>query len=203
MPSFEPTPGDSPLFSFSELLTIMGLVIAVIAIVVTVFVTRTYGTRRSQLIVDTRNVKKIAICLRMPDGKEEIIEPDPPIQYIVQVRLTNKGPQDVTVDAFNGVPLSLSLGASTTGILTSNTLIGLDLKGKQARLQPRQIPRGTIWQWEIHTMEEYPYLTVSSPITNVDVKVRQYPDSTGNGAAFGEFGFSGSQDWWKGRVLRY
>lgn len=181
----------------------LGLILAAVAIVVAIVVARRYGTRRTVLVVDTRNVRKPALLLTKPDGETELIEPNPTVQYIVQIRLTNRGPADIPATAFNKVPLIFGLGAATSGILATNAMVRLELKERQALLRPRQIALGTSWQWEIHTYGEYPYLTIGSDITNVDIKVRQYRDSTGPGAMLGGFGFSGSQEWWKQRFIRH
>ncbi|MFZ2164127.1 MAG: hypothetical protein WAV45_01565 [Propionibacteriaceae bacterium] len=174
-----------------------------IAIVVTVVVTRLYGNRRTKLVVDTRNVRKMAVRLRTEDGEVIVIEPNPPVQYIVQIRVENLGPDDIRVADFNGDPLVFLFGARTAGIQMSNMGILLDVKEGRGELSPRQIPKGASWHWEVHTLDEYPRLRVSSGITNVDINLRQHRDAEGYGAMLGSFGFSGSQDWWKGRVLRH
>lgn len=205
-PSPSPVPAWHDLSSVSSLLAVVGITLAVVAIIVTIVVTRRYGTRHTRLIIDTRNVRLLPISLYdTVTGKTEIIEPNPPMQYSVQIRLMNVGPDDITKESFRGLPLTFSLRALTVGTAATNMASNmLDLQGRQAILEPRHIPKGASWHWNIQCHGERPHLTISSPITDVDIKLRPHRDSAGDGGLIsGGFGFEGSQQWWKGRVSRW
>lgn len=205
-PSPSPVPASHDLISVSSLLAVVGITVAFVGIIVMIVVTRRYGTRHTRLIIDTRNVRLLPISLYdSVTGKTEIIEPNPPMQYSVQIRLMNVGPDDITEESFHGIPLTFNLGALAAETAATNMASNmLDVQRRQAILKPRQIPKGCSWHWNIQCYGERPHLTISSTITNVDIKLRQHSDSAGDGGLIGgRFGFEGSQQWWKGRVWRW
>lgn len=191
--------------SIGTLLTLIGIAVAILAIVVGYYAARRFGARRTTLVVDTKYIRLLPIALSDPEtGEVKILKLTPPTQYSVQIRLRNIGPKDVPMEAFNGHPLVFHFGSAVTGNVTVNTpSVFLETDGREARLSPRRIPTGISWHWNVQCVDSRPHLRIFSPITDVQLKIKQHRDGVGNGGLLiPKFHFGGSQTWWRERISR-
>lgn len=109
--------------SFGDILGIIGIAIAVVAIVVGVMATRRWGNRRCRLLFDFRSVPLMPLGTPNVRGLlkvtfRDIEVPDP---HLITIRFKNVGPADIASDRFDaGEPLAVTLNCKMYG-LTSNS----------------------------------------------------------------------------------
>lgn len=186
---------------WSLLWTIAGVIVAVIAIFAAVWAARQWGTRRNLLQVDYRIRPVRTIHLTYPDGVVKIIEPNPSIQFDIELRLTNRGPQDILPEHFGGQELRFSFAPAKLfpEILKTNIDSGfLVLDSTYARLHPTRIGVRRSLYFILRVIDERPDLWVGTPLANVKVRRRRYRDK--NADPLGFFTLPGSNRWVGSRV---
>ncbi|GIG41942.1 hypothetical protein [Cellulomonas phragmiteti] len=180
--------------------TILGIAIAIAAIVIGVWATRRWGTRRNHLRVDYR-VRPLR-PFRMQTGQGvEVIEPNPPIQFDVELRLTNRGPQDILPEHFDGRELRFGFapGRLHPGRVVSNLDSGvLVLDEHHACLTPTRIGVGKSLHFMVRVVDSRPDLWVRTPLANVRVSRRRHRDV--DASPIGGFTLSGANKWLRSRV---
>lgn len=133
----------------------------------------------------------------------EVIRPNPPVQFDIELRLTNRGPQDILVDHFGGLDLfGVAPAQLLPEMITSNVDSGLlFVDSDHARLRPQRIAVGRRLYFIIRTLDARPELWVSSPLSNVRIKRRRYRDKDAH--PLGGFTLPGSSSWLRSRIRHY
>lgn len=202
-----PSPGPAlqavDQINSSQWWTIAGLVIAIIAIAAAVWAARQWGTRRTLLQVDYRLRPLYPIHLKTDRGVE-VIKPNPPIQFDIELRLTNRGPQDILPEHFSGH--ELQFGVAPAKILSDRVTSNLDsdllvLDSNYARLYPRRIAVGRSLYFIMRTFDARPVLWVNTPLANVKVRRRRYRDQ--NADPMGTFTLPGANRWLRSRISEF
>jgi hypothetical protein len=157
-------------------LTALGVAIAA----ATLYVTYRYAHRKPLLLVDFRNIRLVPVLVEF-DNKIEELKPNPPNQWIVQVRIVNRGPIDITKTAFSDEPLSIWLGSEIVRLTTHNVAPPLDVTGRSAQIPPQRIPVGANWQWSVQVVNKEPWPLIHSPLADVRVRVRVHKGKDGHG----------------------
>lgn len=191
-------PTDWPLFW-----TIAGVIVAIIAIFVVVWAARRWGTRRNLLQVDYMIRPLRTIHLMTPKGLK-VIEPNPPIQFDVELCLTNRGPQDILPEHFRGHELQFGVAPAMLipDMAWSNVDSGiLTFDQTYARLHPTRIAVGRRLYFRIRTVHARPDLWVRTPLTNVKVHRRRYRDQDAD--PMGTFALRGADKWLGSRVSEF
>lgn len=185
-------------------LAVIGLIVTVVLGVLYLAFNRIYGNRRNVLRVDVRNNRIPPLVIALPDGSRQIIQPNPSVQFDVEIRIENKGPNDIEVSDFNGHSFDVFLGAETTGIQSSSIGSGiLQLGGKTASIDPRRLPKGNTYHWSVRCMEQTPRVSIQSALRNVDIRFHEHREVRGEVGILGDFQFKGAQRWWRSRVRRF
>lgn len=167
--------------SRSDVIAVLGVTVAIVAIVVTVLATRRYGTRRRRLHIDHHAAPMINTVPGYADPKlkvtyegEEIVNP-----HLVTLRIINLGPTDITASHFHeGDPLVVTLNCRSYAITGTpypdSTTFG-SLDDGTILLGPRLMKKGEEWIVEV-VVSGSPLPTVTSPLVDTDIVDREFAE---------------------------
>jgi len=200
-PSPSPTTGGiASAIDWSVLATVTGLILAIVAI----YFAWRYGTRRTKLQIDWRVRPLVPFSFVNESGEVEVVGGKGPPQFEVELRIKNKGPQDIRAEQFEGHPMRLSLGAPVNlNGHRSNADSGLlDFEPDTALLHPRRISADAdALHYAVRCFGKRPNLLISSPPADVRVETRQFRDLDAHGVpGIDQFSLSGSNKWLTRRV---
>ncbi|WP_461175270.1 hypothetical protein M1D93_20165 (plasmid) [Arthrobacter sp. Z1-9] len=202
-----PSPGPASeavnQIDWSLLFTIAGVIVAIVAIFFGVWAARRWGTRRNLLQIDYR-IRPLKPFSLMTDKGVEVVPPNPPIQFDVELKLTNLGPQDILPEHFGGQELRFSV--SPARLISDRTMSNLKsgvlvLDTTDAKLYPLRIAVGQSLFYMIRTADARPDLWVDTPLANVKVRRSRHRDQ--DASPMGTFTFPGANRWLGSRVSEF
>lgn len=162
------------------------LVVAIVAIPVTVFATRHWGNRRARL-----DVAIDAIPL-LPEGMQpgllEVTYRDIPVSapHLVTVTFWNSGPRDLASDMFdNGRSIAVrfdqtfyGLTAVNGGVQTRSPAVGARADEAIVFVRPALLKRGSSWSFSAVTTGPVE-VNVDAPLIDTDVRATAPSDASG------------------------
>jgi hypothetical protein len=177
----------------ADVLTTIGIVIATIAVVATIFVARKWGTRRAKVFLESEYYSLL------PDGKarheikithKDVLVPDP---HLVTFSFTNIGPKDISSSHFDpSQPLRIDFNCPIYGIVGmgdksshqnldfySYGSITAEQSGTKGHIviKPSLLRKGDAWQFEA-IVAGTPHLRYTSPLIDTDITTTEDPSFT-------------------------
>lgn len=140
-------------FNWPTILAIAAIVIAVVAIPVTVFATRRWGNRRSALAYTSEWTSLLPVSIKAGAFQLTLNGAPVPEPHLLTISLTNIGPKDIASAMFDaGRPIRIRLGGRLYGV--TSTEGGVLLSGTPNThsgyvdtidVLPSLLPRGKAW----------------------------------------------------------
>jgi hypothetical protein len=173
----------------TEVLAIVGIAVAVLAIIASTLAIRTWGNRRKRLAFEVRSAPLIATGGPSADLLKvtfrDIEVPDP---HLATIRLSNIGPADISSDSFDaGRSFVVKLNCKMYGVTatthpqsTVSTAIGSDAV---IQLAPQLIAKGEEWVVEA-VVSGSPSSEIESPLVDTDIVSPPYASAIAQ--SFGE-----------------
>jgi hypothetical protein len=161
----------------SDWVGVAALIVAVIAVPITVWATRQWGNRRAKIEFYVDSVSLMPANARA--GLLEITYRDIPVQdpHLVTIGLRNTGPRDVTAAMFHdGEAISLTFNQTFYGLTqvkgnvkAHSRAIGTPAAESAINLQPALLKRGD--EWSVSAVLSGPVeVKVDAPLVDTDVK---------------------------------
>jgi hypothetical protein len=173
-------------WSASEYLTLAALVVAVMAIPITLWATRRWGERRARLLFTYRTVPLL------PEGdKHGLVKVtyrdfEVPSPHLVTLRLRNVGPRDIPSDRFDlKRPLAVDLHSTMYGIVNTSPAkdrgdvrtVALGTENGYVSFMPALLRRNQEWTVEVLVAGE-PRPQLTSSLIDTDVVEAQAESAT-------------------------
>ena len=158
-------------------IAIVGVVVAVVAIPVTIWATRRWGNRRALIAWVAESVS----LLPEEAGRDliEVTYRSLPVKdpYLVTVVIANTGPRDLSSSSFDdGRPIRIHLGATFYGVTKSSGSpkiaepgIGADSDLAFIEILPKLLKRQESWLFSV-IVSGLPSVQVEAPLIDTDVR---------------------------------
>jgi hypothetical protein len=204
-PSPSPTTGGiASAIDWSAVAMVTGLILATVGIIVGAYFAWRYGSRRTKLQIDWRVRPLVPFSFVNEKGEVEVVGGKGPPQFGVELRIKNRGPQDIRAEHFEGHPMRLNLGApvNLNGNWSNADSGLLDFESDTALLHPRRISADAdALHYFVRCFGKRPNLLISSPPADVRVETRQFRDLDAHGLpGLDQFSLSGANKWLTKRV---
>lgn len=159
----------------SDTVAIVALIVAVLAIPVTIWATRRWGNRRAVLsytvevapvLPEAEHARGLVVTYR------DIPVPDP---HLVTLTFVNSGPKDITSDLFDGgKPMTVQLTGTFYGMTASvgDPVVGMPAVGTESGVlafRPKLIKRGETWAVSL-IVGGAVEIMVDAPLADTDLK---------------------------------
>jgi hypothetical protein len=143
--------------NLGEMLGVIAILVAIVAIIVGVLAARRWGNRRNRVVLDVHASPLIVRASSMRPGLLKVTFRDIEVEnpHFVTIRLTNVGPHDLASGAFDsGRPLVIRLNCTMYGLTASShpDVTGTGAVGSEAYVELAPVLLRTGEEWSVEAV---------------------------------------------------